>query len=66
MGCDIPGKETKDGLPINFTLPTDKNFMMVFQRYLHTERQVLLKEGQVDQDEISDIQGPLWISTRVR
>ena len=62
--CVIPGKETKDGLPINFTLPTDKNFMMVFQRYLHTERQVLLKEGQVDQDEISDIQGPLWISTR--
>ncbi len=62
--CAIPDKETKDGLPINFTLPSENNFMLVFQRYLQTERQVLLKEGQVGLNEIGFLKGPLWISTR--
>jgi len=62
--CAIPGQETKDGSPINFALPTDKNFVLLFHRYLQTERQILLKEGQLSLEEIIQARGALWISTR--
>ena len=62
--CSIPGQETKDGSPIKFALPTDENFVQCFHRYLQTERQILLKERQLDLGEIIQAQGALWISTR--
>jgi integrase/recombinase XerD len=62
--CSIPGQETKDGSPMNFALPTDENFLTCFHRYLQTERQILLKERQLDLEEIILARGALWISTR--
>lgn len=62
--CAIPGQETKDGSSINFTLPADEIFLKCFHRYLQTERQILLKEKQLDLGEIIQAQGALWISTR--
>lgn len=62
--CSIPGQETKDGSAMNFALPTDENFVKCFHRYLQTERQILLKERQLDLEEIIQTRGALWISTR--
>jgi integrase/recombinase XerD len=62
--CSIPSQETKDGSPMNFALPTDENFVKCFHRYLQTERQILLKERQLDLEEIIQARGALWISTR--
>lgn len=62
--CSIPSQETKDGSAMNFALPTDENFVQCFHRYLQTERQILLKERQLDLGEIIQTRGALWISTR--
>ena len=61
--CFIPGEQTKDGLPINIVLPDDRLFSKAFNRYLMTERQVLMKQSPVNIDEIPNAQGPLWVST---
>ena len=38
--------------------------MQCFHRYLQAERQILLKERQLDLEEIIQARGALWISTR--
>ncbi len=62
--CDIPGDETKDGSPIAFTLPEDERFTAAFTYYLLVSRQRLLRDVALTTDQLQDITGPLWISTR--
>ena len=64
--CVIPGEETKDGKAIAFTLPQNHAFTHVFNRYLTTERQVLLKQPLLNMEEVSFLRGPLWLTNRCR
>ncbi|MDC1390771.1 hypothetical protein N8373_00395 [Gammaproteobacteria bacterium] len=64
--CVIPGEETKDGEAIAFTLPQNHAFTHVFNRYLTTERQVLLKQPLLNMEEVSFLRGPLWLTNRCR
>ena len=62
--CHIPGSETKDGSPISFTLPEDERFFTVFEHYLLVCRQHLLRKPAINAQNISELTGPIWISTR--
>ena len=62
--CHIPGDETKDGSPISFTLPEDERFCATFTHYLLVSRQRLLRGPALATNNLQDINGPLWISTR--
>ena len=62
--CFIPGDETKDSLPINFILPESEDFCMVFDYYLRTVRQALLRKSMLASNEVKNLQGALWISMR--
>jgi len=62
--CDIPDDETKDGSPIAFTLPEDERFCATFTHYLLVSRQRLLRASALATNNLQDINGPLWISTR--
>lgn len=62
--CHIPGDETKDGSPISFTLPEDERFNAAFMHYLLVSRQRLLRAPALATNNLQDINGSLWISTR--
>jgi site-specific recombinase XerD len=62
--CHIPGNETKDGLPISFTLPEDERFCATFAHYLLVSRQRFLRAPALATNNLQDINGSLWISTR--
>ena len=62
--CHIPGNETKDGSPISFTLPEDERFCATFAHYLLVSRQRLLRAQALATNNLHDINGSLWISTR--
>jgi len=62
--CHIPGDETKDGSPISFTLPEDERFCATFAHYLLVSRQRLLRAPALATNNLKEINGPLWISTR--
>ena len=62
--CVIPGEETKDGEAIAFILPQNHAFTHVFNRYLTTERQVLLKQPLLNLAEVPSLRGPLWLTNR--
>lgn len=62
--CHIPGDETKDGSPISFTLPEDERFCATFTHYLLVSRQRLLRVSALATNNLQDINGSLWISTR--
>ena len=62
--CHITGDQTKDGATISFTLPDDGRFFTVFEHYLLVCRQHLLRKPAINAQNISELTGPLWISTR--
>ena len=62
--CNIPDNETKDGSPISFALPEDEHFAAAFTHYLIFSRQRLLRGSALATNNLQDINGPLWISTR--
>ena len=62
--CHITGDQTKDGTTISFTLPDDGRFFTVFEHYLLVCRQHLLRKPATNAQNISELTGPLWISTR--
>jgi len=62
--CHIPGDETKDGSPISFTLPEDERFCATFAHFLLVSRQRLLRAPALATNNLKEINGPLWISTR--
>jgi site-specific recombinase XerD len=62
--CHIIGDQTKDGATISFTLPDDGRFFTVFEHYLLVCRQHLLRKPAINAQNISELTGPLWISTR--
>ena len=62
--CHIPGNETKDGSTISFTLPEDERFCATFAHYLLVSRQRLLRAQALATNNLHDINGSLWISTR--
>ena len=62
--CHITGDQTKDGTTISFALPDDGRFFTVFEHYLLVCRQHLLRKPATNAQNISELTGPLWISTR--
>ncbi len=58
--CRFEASETKDHTELSFDLPTDPEFLGLFETYLKRFRPVLAKYP----DTSDDLQGPLWISTR--
>ena len=64
--CSFYGCETKDKKPLHFALPTDFEFVTRFERYLIVHRPILLRElhNTAQSRTVSQLTGPLWISTR--
>ena len=64
--CSFSGCETKDKKPLHFALPTDVGFVTRFERYLTVHRPVLLRDqhNTAQSRPVSQLTGPLWISTR--
>ena len=64
--CSFYGCETKDKKPLYFALPTDFEFVTRFERYLIVHRPILLRElhNTAQSRTVSQLTGPLWISTR--
>jgi integrase len=64
--CSFSGCETKDKKPLHFALPTDVEFVTRFERYLTVHRPVLLRDlhNTAQSRPVSQLTGPLWISTR--
>jgi len=64
--CNFSGHETKERQPLHFALPTDVQFVTHFERYLTVHRPLLLRDlHDVRQSKpVSQLTGPLWISTR--
>lgn len=58
--CHFEARETKDHNILAFDLPTDPEFMELFECYLTRFRPVLVKSKA----DSKDLQGPLWVSTR--
>ena len=64
--CSFSGCETKDKKPLHFELPTDVEFVTRFERYLTVHRPALLRDmhNTAQSRPVSQLAGPLWISTR--
>ena len=64
--CSFYGCETKDKKPLHFALPTDVEFVTPFERYLTVHRPILLRDlnNTAQSRTVSQLTGPLWISTR--